>query len=109
MVIPVRRGEKNPGIPDWQNLQLTVEEVPYYWTNGQNIGALNGAPSGWRVCVDLDVPEALGIAGRFLPPTLTSGRESRRHSHWWYAAPGTRNRKFKDLDEIGRASCRERV
>jgi hypothetical protein len=98
MVIPVRRGEKNPGIPDWQDLQLTVEEVPYYWTNGQNIGALNGAPSGWRVCVDLDVPEALGIAGRFLPPTLTSGRESRQHSHWWFISRGVETEKFKDLD-----------
>jgi hypothetical protein len=97
-VIPVPAGEKNPGYDGWQDLRLTLEDVSRYWTNGQNIGALNGEPSGWRVCVDLDVSEALGIAGRFLPPTLTSGRESRQHSHWWYVAPGARNRKFKDLD-----------
>jgi hypothetical protein len=97
-VIPVPASEKNPGYDGWQNLRLTIEDVPRYWTNGQNIGALNGEPSGWRVCVDLDVPGALGIAGRFLLPTLTSGRKSRRHSHWWYVAPGARNGKFKDLD-----------
>jgi hypothetical protein len=97
-VIPVPAGEKNPGYDGWQDLRLTSEDVPCYWTNGQNIGALNGEPSGWRVCVDLDVSEALGIAGRFLPPTLTSGRESSQHSHWWYVALGARNKKFKDLD-----------
>ncbi|HVF02520.1 MAG TPA: bifunctional DNA primase/polymerase [Rubrobacteraceae bacterium] len=97
-VIPVPAGEKNPGYDGWQNLRLASEDVPRYWTNGQNVGALNGEPSGWRVCIDLDVFEALGIAGRFLPPTLTGGRESRRHSHWWYVVPGARNKKFKDLD-----------
>jgi len=68
MVIPVRKDEKDPGIPGWQDLRLTVEDVPRYWTNGQNIGVLNGKPSGWRICVDLDVPEALGVAGGVFPP-----------------------------------------
>jgi putative DNA primase/helicase len=97
-VIPVPAGEKNPGYEGWQDLRLTPEDVPRLWTNGQNIGALNGEPSGWRVCADVDVPEALHIAGRFLPPTLTSGRESRPHSHWWYVSENVRTMKFKDLD-----------
>lgn len=97
-VIPVPAEEKNPGYEGWQNLRLTSEDVPRYWTNGQNIGLLNGQPSGWRVCVDLDVAEALSIAGRFLAPTLTSGRKSRPHSHWWYIAPGAQTEKYKDLD-----------
>jgi hypothetical protein len=97
-VIPVPAEEKNPGYEGWQNLRLTSEDIPRYWTNGQNIGLLNGEPLGWRVCVDLDVSEALSIAGRFLDPTLTSGRESRPHSHWWYIAPGSQTEKFKDLD-----------
>jgi len=46
------------------------------------------------------VGETLGIAGRFLTPTLTSGRESRPHSHWWYIAPGAETQKFKDVDGI---------
>ena len=97
-VIPVPDEGKKPGLPGWQDLRLTVEDVPKYWTNGQNIGALNGEPSGWRVCVDQDVSEAAILAGRFLPPTLTSGRETRPHSHWWYVSPGAQTEKFKDVD-----------
>jgi len=85
-VIPVPAGEKNPGRFGWEALRITEEEIPNYWTNGQNIGVLVGEPSGWRVDVDLDADEAVTIAGRFLPPTLTSGRMSRPHSHWWYIA-----------------------
>jgi hypothetical protein len=33
---------KRPVYDDWQNQRLTPEDVPLYWTNGQNIGALNG-------------------------------------------------------------------
>jgi hypothetical protein len=97
-VIPVPDEEKKPSLSGWQELRLTVEDVPRYWTNGQNIGALNGEPSGWRVCVDQDVSEAAILAGRFLPPTLTSGRASRPHSHWWYVSPGAQTEKFKDVD-----------
>jgi hypothetical protein len=88
-VIPVPADEKNPGRFGWEALRITEEEIPSYWTNGQNIGVLVGEPSGWRVDVDLDADEAVTIAGRFLPPTLTSGRMSRPHSHWWYIAPET--------------------
>src|SRR5919202_6917067 len=78
-VIPVPAGEKNPGYEGWQDLRLTPEYVPRHWTNGQNIGALNGEPSGWRVCVDTDALEALPIAGRFLCPrrSLAGGRAVR--------------------------------
>jgi len=97
-VIPVPAGEKNPGRPGWESLRITEEEIPNYWTNGQNVGLLCGKPSGNRVDVDLDPDEAVKIAGRFLPPTLTSGRESRPHSHWWYVAPGAKSRDWKDTD-----------
>ena len=85
-VIPVPADKKNPGRFGWEALRITEEEIPNYWTNGQNIGVLVGEPSSWRVDVDLDADEAVAIAGRFLPPTLTSGRMSRPHSHWWYIA-----------------------
>src|SRR5919112_1457257 len=97
-VIPVPAGEKNPGRPGWEALRITEEEIPGYWTNGQNVGLLCGEPSGGRVDVDLDADEALKIAGRFLPPTITSGRESRPHSHWWYVAPEAESRDWKDTD-----------
>ena len=82
----------------WLNLRLTPEDIPDYWDNGQNIGLLCGELSGWRVDVDLDVPEGVSIAGRFLVPTLTSGRRNKPHSHWWYLAPGAKTTKFKDVD-----------
>jgi hypothetical protein len=97
-VIPVPAGEKNPGRPGWEALRITEEEIPNYWTNGQNVGALCGEPSGHRVDVDLDPDEAVKIAGRFLFPTLTSGRESRPHSHWWYVSPAAESCDWKDTD-----------
>src|ERR671912_570337 len=97
-VIPVPAGEKNPGRPGWESLRITEEEIPDYWTNGQNVGLLCGGPSNWRVDVDLDADEAVKVAFRFLPETLTSGRESRPHSHWWYVAPGAESADWKDVD-----------
>jgi hypothetical protein len=97
-VIPVPAGKKNPGWPGWESLRITKEEVPTYWTDGQNVGVLCGKPSGGRVDVDLDAEEAVKIAGRFLPPTLTSGRESRPHSHWWHVSHGAKSRDWQDTD-----------
>ncbi len=96
--IPVPAGEKNPGRPGWEAMRISEEEVPAFWTNGQNVGVLCGKPSGDRIDVDLDADEAVGIAGRFLPATLTSGRRNRPHSHWWYVAPGAESRDWKDTD-----------
>jgi hypothetical protein len=44
------------------------------------------------------VAEATELAGRFMPPTLTSGRERRPHSHWWLISPEAKTDKFKDVD-----------
>ena len=60
--IPVPAGEKNPGGPGWEALRITEEEIPHYWTNGQNVGLLCGGPSNWRVDVDLDADEAVKVA-----------------------------------------------
>ena len=97
-VIPVPAGEKNPNRPGWQGERLTTGDVPRCWTNGQNVGLLTGEPSAGRVDADLDADEAVAVAGRFLPPTLTSGRESRPHSHWWYSCPDAESRDWKDTD-----------
>src|SRR5919107_6205242 len=94
-VIPVPAGEKNPARAGWESLRISEEEIPDYWTNGQNVGLLCGEPSGWRVDVDLDADEATKIAGRFLPPTLTGGRESRPHSHWGYVPAGAGSQHWK--------------
>lgn len=96
--VPVPAGTKAPILPEWQDLRISEDRIGEFWTNGQGVGLLLGEPSGWLIDVDLDVPEAITIAGRFLPPTQTSGRESRKHSHRWYRAPDTKTHKFKGTD-----------
>jgi len=96
-VIPIPAGEKNPNRRGWQHERLTIEDIPRCWSNGQNIGVLTGKPSGWLVDVDLDCPEAAKIAGRFLDPTLTSGRESTPDAHWWYRCEGISSKSFEEM------------
>ena len=81
-VIPVPHGKKGPNLEGWEGLRLSLDELPDHF-NGkpQNIGLVLGEPSGGLVDVDLDAEEAAKVAGRFLSPTVTSGRESSPHSH----------------------------
>src|SRR5215210_6004739 len=95
--VPIPARQKGPRVRDWQSLRLTAQDVPKYFTNGQNVGIINGEASGGLVTVDLDRPEAVALAGRFLEPTLTSGRESVQDSHWWYVAPGLQHRAFEGI------------
>ena len=97
-VVPVPPRSKNPQRPGWERLRIDLEDVPRYFDSGQNIGIHVGEPSGWRVDVDLDAPETRKVAGRFLEPTLTSGRASAPDSHWWFVSPGAEHRPFTDLD-----------
>ena len=96
--VPVPAGAKNPGRDGWQDLRISLEDIPLYFNNGQNIGLHCGEPSGWLVCADLDVVEARKLAEKFLAPTLASGRESTPGSHLWYIAEGAQHATFKDLD-----------
>jgi hypothetical protein len=98
-VVPVPHRKKGPTLEGWEGLRLTTDELPEHF-NGkpQNIGLVLGEPSGGLVDVDHDVPEAAKIAGRFLPPTVTSGREGSPHSHWWYVSPGAETVRYKDVD-----------
>lgn len=85
-------------LDNWPNIEIALEDIPHYFNNGQNVGIKTGAPSNWRVDVDLDVREAQSIAGRFLTPTLTSGRSKAPHSHWWYHSHGVESASFKSMD-----------
>src|SRR4028118_518315 len=96
-VVPIPHGKKGPQLAGWQRLRLTASDVPRYFTNGQNVGIINGEASGWLVTADLDCPEAVKIAGRFLEPTLTSGREPVPDGHWWYVSPGLEHREFEGI------------
>lgn len=99
-VIPVPTSSKNPGRIGWEKERHALEDVSVQFANGCNIGIVTGEPSGGVVDVDLDVPQAAEIAGRFLPPTLTSGRSGAVDSHWWFRSPGIRTAAFKDSDDM---------
>jgi hypothetical protein len=98
-VVPIPHAKKGPNLEGWESLRLTVDDLPDHF-NGrpQNIGLVLGRPSGGLVDVDHDVSEATKIAGRFLPLTVTSGRESSPHSHWWYISPEVETVRYKDVD-----------
>jgi putative DNA primase/helicase len=98
-VVPIPHGKKGPILESWEGLRLTPDELSQHF-NGkrQNIGLLLGDPSGGLVDVDLDAKEATKVARRLLPPTLTSGRASSPHSHWWYVSPNARTIRFKDVN-----------
>ncbi len=84
-VVPIPSKRKGPNIPGWSDLRLEEADLPRYFTNGQNIGALCGEPSGGLIDVDLDSPEARDLATVFLPHTgMIHGRASSPKSHRWY-------------------------
>ena len=95
--VPIPARQKGPQISGWQRLRISISDVPRYFNNGQNIGIINGKASGWLVTADLDCPEAVALAGRFLEPTLTGGRESVPDGHWWYISRGLEHREFEGI------------
>jgi hypothetical protein len=74
--IPLPPRSKNPNRQSWQEERWTLEDVPRLWNNGQNVGILCGSPSGGRVDVDCDCPQAVRLAPKFLQPTLKGGRDT---------------------------------
>lgn len=96
-VVPVPHAEKGPRISGWQHLRLGPDDLAKHFNGTGNIGLLLGEPSGGLVDVDLDCPEAIELADRFLPPTSAmTGRASKPRSHRWYVCPGVSTRQFKD-------------
>jgi hypothetical protein len=85
---------------NWPNLRLTEHDLPSAFNNTSNLGILNGAPSGNQIDVDVDCPEAVVLADRFLPDTrAVFGRPGKRRSHRLYVCddlPATQ--QFKDID-----------
>ena len=98
--IPVPLRQKAPTLTGWQRLRITDERALVAHFNGepQNVGVLQGEPSGWLIDGDLDAAEALRLAHAFLPPTPSRfGRESRRASHWLYVTTTPlKTKKFRD-------------
>lgn len=102
--IPVPARSKNPGYEGWEDLRVTTNMLDRYFPPGQarNVGILNGRPSGNRLDVDLDCPEALRAAPKLLPTTgWVFGRKSAPRSHRIYTSdrPLTSAQiKYTDLD-----------
>ena len=101
-VIPIPSGAKAPQFKNWQHLRLKECDVPSYFRNGDNIGALLGQVSGDLVDVDLDAPQALTVANVFLPTTArVHGRQTKLGSHRWYQSLGLHQpKKFTDINGI---------
>jgi len=92
-VVPNPERTKEPVLPDWPNLDLSLDDLPAYFTvNGHrpNIGVILGRRSRGIVDVDNDTPEAIAFAKLWLPATdAVFGRKSKRRSHYlYYAADG---------------------
>jgi Bifunctional DNA primase/polymerase, N-terminal len=96
-VIPVPPRSKKVTRDDWQSERWKAEDVPRLWPNGQNVGILNGEPSGGLCDADQDRPEAQRVGPYLLPHTKTSGRKGKPHGHSWYLVEGRlpETRQFK--------------
>jgi hypothetical protein len=83
--IPLPPESKAPRHPQWQEGGFTPQD----FTRRGNIGLLLGTPGAGLVDVDLDSPEAVALAPRYLPPTGWSwGRKSSPRSHYLYLVDG---------------------
>jgi hypothetical protein len=68
-------------------LRLDEQNVASLFRRPQNIGILLGEPSIWLIDIDIDAPDAAGLADRFLPSThAIFGRAGKQRSHWLYRA-----------------------
>ncbi len=91
--VPIPPGHKYPIIPNWQQLRLTEKDFDAYFGNGEGIGLLLGD----LVDVDLDSPEARGLADLLPPTQMIHGRPGSRTSHYWYVVDQpVRTLRFQD-------------
>lgn len=100
--LPLPKGSKMPGVPDWPNFRTSPEKVRQDFPPGSNIGLIMG---DGIVCVDLDDEAVLTLAAEFLPETgCVIGRLGRPRCHWFYRINGTHKTirfKAKGVDETG--------
>ena len=69
----------------WPSLRITTEtQIVQYFSGPVNVGAILGSVSK-LVDIDLDCPEAIDLADKYLPPTNSIfGRPSKPRSHRLY-------------------------
>jgi hypothetical protein len=100
-VVPLVKGEKRAE-SSWQKRVYTPDD----FKDDDGIAGKCGEPSGWRVDVDLDSPEAIQAAELLLPHTgLIHGRPGKPNSHYWFICQGIKTSQFTDVkDPLGKSS-----
>lgn len=69
------------------------------WESPRNVALVLGAASGHLADVDLDSPEAVRLAPKFLPPTVGFGHGGETR-HLLYVADGAMTRRFSAPDRV---------
>lgn len=93
-VVPVVPRAKRMADSDWRDRVYTPDD----FSPTHNVGNKNGTPSGGRIDLDCDAPEAIAVARAVVPATRVHGRASKPRSHYWFIAEGTKTKTFKDID-----------
>lgn len=96
--LPIPYAHKKAVIKGWPTLKITQKNFDEYFPKGtkQNVGILNGAPSGNIIDIDIDHMTALYFAQIYLPKTcMIFGRKTKPKSHWIYkCTPLPETQKF---------------
>lgn len=83
-------GDKRPTYKGWSTHSLEPDDFRPQDLMGVIGGPLSdfGRPGHATVIIDLDTPEAVGMASAYLPATgLMDGRPGKPRSHWYYLVP----------------------
>jgi hypothetical protein len=98
-LVHLHEGKKKPVVREWQNLRITADELPSYFSNGNGVAVLTGVSSGLGD-VDIDCREAFSLADIYIPHTnLVSGHKSNPRSHRFFHCPGIgKTEQFRDLN-----------
>ena len=92
-LIPVPARRKGAVEKEWQTRSFGPADFP----PGGNVAVILGPRSGELVDVDLNSPEALGLADLYLPPTGAEfGRPSKPRSHRLFVSPSAVYDSFAD-------------
>jgi hypothetical protein len=96
--IPIPQRTKAPVEEGWPAKRLNAEQAERECSPTGNVGIILGAASSGLVDIDLDAPEAVNLADRFLPPTTSVfGRRGKPRSHRLYRGPlDQQTAKFQD-------------
>ena len=100
-VVPLVPGQKRAA-NDWRKKAYG----PADFGEKDNLAVKCGEPSGWRIDVDCDAPEAVRAAKLLLPVTgLIHGRPGKPDSHYWYYSANVKTEKFTDVKDVSGKSA----